>query len=152
MQSCYMLIELATVEVILHRPDNRWVVWGFVWPTHLQVGQVKQLSWWWWQLMCKAIASIQKKTGRQTHNTMHSMQTRGFIYYHCSVHKHMLTLTSQSPRTARRHPQKARRRPPWSKTNGDATPPWNSPHTVLFVEKPMASSVQLWLILVGGEG
>lgn len=84
--------------------------------------------------ICKAIASIQKKTGRQTRNTMHSMQTRGFIYYHCSVHKHMLTLTSQSPRTARRHPRKARRRPPWSKANGDATPVKVAPHRIICRE------------------
>lgn len=62
------------------------------------------------------------------------MQTRGFIYYHCSVHKHMLTLTSQSPRTARRHPRKAHRRPPWSKANGDATPVKFAPHGIICKE------------------
>lgn len=46
----------------------------------------------------------------------------------------MLTLTSQSPRTARRHPRKARRRPPWSKANGDATPVKFAPHGIICKE------------------
>lgn len=138
--------------MILHRPDNRWVVWGFVWPTHLQVGQIKQLSWWWWQFIFvrQLLPYRKKQAGRHAIQCTQCKQEVSFIiivqfinicWHLLPNHLAQLVDILEKHVVVRHGPKQT-----------GMLPPWKSPHTVLFVEKPMASIVQLWLILVGGEG